>query len=551
MNLSNTNFVLKGMRAAFVVLSFCCLTMQAQNRYFTLKGKGINVRKAPVSGSVIDKVSAPYSFYAEEKDGWVEVWNKGQKGYISSQFVEEVELANFSRKHLGEYMGMTSPAYSDGYCLVTLKEKDGYVLMRIGDYSEVQEGGFRGNIFWTYAGIPEKNGVRFTHELYPYHEDVPVGEQMTDETKMDDYVLVVGKDGALYTPDRILEPQETAKDAKDLPLTERSLFMLRGGVRSVYYLRSYPEAFLQGYDEYVPFSNFAHRYNFSEEGDLTDVSLYDGNINKVAEYAFARQGNKVKVSDTIHSFHAEYVRDISNFEISYNGDWTRDDGSAGSIGNTYAFDMKGRMAGQSFDCYAPPFVTHGEGDGDYQQYRYGADSTLPDNINFEFSYGGDGWFLQADIKDVKFDAQGNWTERKAFDEDGNLMFMERRKISYYGIPQTDETDNAGAADNNIHATAEQNPEYPGGTAAMMTFIARNLRYPALCQENGIKGRVVLKFVVETDGSIGQIKTLSSPHHLLEKEAVRIVRKMPRWTPGKQNGRPVRTWFTIPVNFTLN
>lgn len=131
------------------------------------------------------------------------------------------------------------------------------------------------------------------------------------------------------------------------------------------------------------------------------------------------------------------------------------------------------------------------------------------------------------------------------------MFMERRKISYYGIPQTDETGNAGAADNNIHATAEQNPEYPGGTAAMMTFIARNLRYPALCQENGIKGRVVLKFVVETDGSIGEIKTMSSPHYLLEKEAIRIVRKMPKWESGRQSGRPVRVWYTIPVNFTLN
>lgn len=135
------------MLAACTIALCFNMTMQAQNRYFTLKGKGINVRKAPVSGSVIDKVSAPYSFYAEEKDGWVEVWNKGQKGYISSQFVEEVELADFSRKHLGEYMGMTSPAYIDGYCLVTLKEKDGYVLMCIGDYSEVQEGGFRNNIF--------------------------------------------------------------------------------------------------------------------------------------------------------------------------------------------------------------------------------------------------------------------------------------------------------------------------------------------------------------------------------------------------------------------
>ena len=128
----------------------------------------------------------------------MELWHDGQWGYISSQFVEEVELADFSRKHLGQYMGIPSPLYSDGYCLVTLKEKDGYVLMSIGDYSAPQDGGFRNQMFWTYVGIPEKNGVRFTHELYPYHENVPVGEQMTDETKMDDYVLVVGKDGTLY-----------------------------------------------------------------------------------------------------------------------------------------------------------------------------------------------------------------------------------------------------------------------------------------------------------------------------------------------------------------
>lgn len=543
MNLSNTNFVQKSLKAIFVMLSFCCLTMQAQSRYFTLKGKSINVRKAPVSGSVIGKVSPPCSFYSEEKDGWVELWYNGQMGYISSQFVEEVELADFSRKHLGDYMGMPSPVYSDGYCLVTLKEKDGYVLMTIGDYSAPQEGGFRNQMFWTYVGIPEKNGVRFTQ---------PVEEQMTGEARREDYVLVVGKDGTLYTPDRILEPQETARDAEDLPLTERSLFMLRGDVKSVHYLRSYSEAYLRDNKD-APFSNFAHIYNFSEEGDLTDVSLYDGNINKVAEYTFTRQGNKVKASGTIHSLHAnaEYVRDISNFEISYKGEWTRDDGSASLIGNTYAFDMKGRMADQSFDCCAPPFITHGEGDEDYQRYRYGADSTLPDNIYFDFSYGGDGWFLQADIKDMKIDAHGNWTERKAFDEDGNLLFMEKRKISYYGTPQTIESDNVGVADNNIYATADQNPEYPGGTAAMMTFIASNLRYPTLCQENGIKGRVVLKFVVETDGSIGEIKTVSSPHYLLEKEAVRIVRKMPKWKPGRQGGRLVRTWYTVPVNFALN
>lgn len=550
MNLSEINNAMRHL-AAICAVVLCCLTMQAQNKCFTLKGRNVNVRKAPATGSVIGKVSAPYTFRSTEKDGWVEVWYNRQKGYISSQFVEEVELTEFSRRHLGSYMG-ESHAYDSGYSLAELEENDGFVVLSITDYSDVQDHGMRAHMGWVYAGLPEKNGVRLTHLLYPYYSGVPIAEQMTDDKRIDEYVFVVGKDGTLYSEDRTLGPQDVDTTAKDLPITERSLFMLRGNVSSVRYLRAYPETFLK--DTEAPISNFSHTYSFSRRGDLTSVVMRNSEGEKWAEYTFTCQGDKVKMNGTCYSnsVSAEYVRDISNFEISYSdGSWQRSDGSAGGASTFYGFNMNGSMIRQGFDAEClPPFVEYSDGGGAHT-YRYDKDPMCPTHIDIEFDYGGDGWYYSADIRDVKTDGQGNWTERSAY-VDGKLMFMERRIITYYDAPQTGGTSDAGQTDDNsIYATVEQMPEYPGGLGALMTFIARNLRYPTLCEENKIQGRVVLKFVVEKDGSIGDITTVSSPHALLEKEAKRIVGMMPKWKPGRQKGRPVRVYYSLPVTFKLN
>ncbi len=98
---------------------------------------------------------------------------------------------------------------------------------------------------------------------------------------------------------------------------------------------------------------------------------------------------------------------------------------------------------------------------------------------------------------------------------------------------------------------EQQPEFPGGEAALMAYIKKNLKYPASASENGIQGRVTLSFVVEKDGSISNIEVMRSPAEELSQEAIRVVKMMPRWKPGKQRGKPVRTEYVLPITFRLN
>lgn len=94
------------------------------------------------------------------------------------------------------------------------------------------------------------------------------------------------------------------------------------------------------------------------------------------------------------------------------------------------------------------------------------------------------------------------------------------------------------------------PSFPGGSAAMMQFIAQNLRYPKAAQEAGVQGRVMLQFTVGQDGTLSDIKVLRSISAEIDAEAVRVVRSMPRWTPAKANGKPISARYMVPVAFRL-
>ena len=103
----------------------------------------------------------------------------------------------------------------------------------------------------------------------------------------------------------------------------------------------------------------------------------------------------------------------------------------------------------------------------------------------------------------------------------------------------------------VFDVVEVMPQYPGGQIAMMKYIMENMKYPKQAMKEGIQGRVAVSFIVEKDGSISDVKPILSVHPLLNKEAVRVVKSMPKWTPGKQNGKPVRVRFNVPVMFKLN
>mgnify|MGYP006316307885 FL=1 len=102
----------------------------------------------------------------------------------------------------------------------------------------------------------------------------------------------------------------------------------------------------------------------------------------------------------------------------------------------------------------------------------------------------------------------------------------------------------------IFVVVEQQPEFPGGMSALMKFLSDNIKYPVIAQENGIQGRVITNFVVERDGSITDVNVVRGQDPSLDKEAVRVIKTMPRWKPGQQRGKPVRVRFTLPVQFRL-
>lgn len=102
----------------------------------------------------------------------------------------------------------------------------------------------------------------------------------------------------------------------------------------------------------------------------------------------------------------------------------------------------------------------------------------------------------------------------------------------------------------IFVAVEQMAEFPGGQAALMKWLSSNIRYPEAAQQNDIQGRVIVKFVVEKDGSIGQATILKGVDKDLDREALRVVKKMPKWQPGKNNGVAVRSYFNLPVTFKL-
>jgi protein TonB len=105
-------------------------------------------------------------------------------------------------------------------------------------------------------------------------------------------------------------------------------------------------------------------------------------------------------------------------------------------------------------------------------------------------------------------------------------------------------------ENKIFFVVEENPEYPGGNPALYKFINENLVYPSEAQKNNIQGRVILKFVVNPDGSVDRIEVLRGIDPSLDNEAIRVVKIMPKFKPGKQGGVPVPVWFTLPVLFRM-
>lgn len=134
-----------------------------------------------------------------------------------------------------------------------------------------------------------------------------------------------------------------------------------------------------------------------------------------------------------------------------------------------------------------------------------------------------------------FDVVGN--------DEGGEVLRAREVIAQEPVKPKEE-------ENKVFDVVEQMPSYPGGMGALMQYLSSHIKYPVIAEENGIQGRVICTFVVERDGSITDVRVAKSVDPSLDKEAQRVIKSMPHWIPGKQNGSAVRVKYTLPVTFRL-
>ncbi len=156
----------------------------------------------------------------------------------------------------------------------------------------------------------------------------------------------------------------------------------------------------------------------------------------------------------------------------------------------------------------------------------------------------------AEILDIVEDDEEIEEEEIQSSEDNNEA-VSGPQVAYTGpvmtgpvatVEQTDEDE--------IFQVVEQMPEFPGGMEALLAYLSKNIKYPTVAQEQGIQGKSIIEFVVNKDGSIVDPKVVKSLDASCDKEAMRVIKAMPKWTPGKQRGKPVRVKYTVPVSFRL-
>lgn len=128
---------------------------------------------------------------------------------------------------------------------------------------------------------------------------------------------------------------------------------------------------------------------------------------------------------------------------------------------------------------------------------------------------------------------------------------ESTQVDEYKTPVPVQAEETEVQEQEVFLVVENAPAFPGGDAARMKFLQDNIKYPVMAKESGIQGTVYVTFVVERSGAVTDVKILRGIGGGCDEEAVRVVKNMPKWEPGKQRGKPVRVQFNMPIKFTLS
>ena len=130
----------------------------------------------------------------------------------------------------------------------------------------------------------------------------------------------------------------------------------------------------------------------------------------------------------------------------------------------------------------------------------------------------------------------------------NAEVDQNEVIEEYVAPEVEEEE---VVETEIFTIVEEMPDFPGGMQKLADYLAKNIKYPQMARESGIQGRVFVNFVIEPDGHVSNVNVMRSLGGGCDEEAIRVVKSMPKWKPGKQRGKPVRVSYILPVNFQLH
>ena len=132
------------------------------------------------------------------------------------------------------------------------------------------------------------------------------------------------------------------------------------------------------------------------------------------------------------------------------------------------------------------------------------------------------------------------------------MQLPKTEVAPVSVEKTtnEQAPEPSAQDTKVYQSVEQMPEFPGGIGEMMKFLQMNIKYPPTAAANKIEGRVILQFIIDKTGQVGDVKVVRSVNEELDAEAVRVVKSMPKFTPGRQDGKAVAVWYTLPISFKL-
>ena len=157
--------------------------------------------------------------------------------------------------------------------------------------------------------------------------------------------------------------------------------------------------------------------------------------------------------------------------------------------------------------------------------------------------------VKNEVMDMETQQEDN-TARGVVNQEGSDDADKFKAVQEQVVVKEPEPEVQKPKEEQIFVAVEQPAEFPGGMAALMKWLNNNMRYPEAAQQNDIQGRVIVNFVVEKDGSIANVKIAKGVDKDLDREALRVVKKMPKWQPGKNNGVAVRSYFNLPVTFRL-